>query len=108
MGDKEAAFEWKSDFGTAKPDLGLALGLKYIRDYLKEAELSHFGVHWNDECKAFIIVGSMNDCAPLATAIVFGDLETLQNGTPEAMADLFESRVMNAVNSLEVQLLRAG
>jgi len=105
-------FKWKSDFGTVKPDLGIALGLKYIRDALKEAKLP-YTAYWDDDGKGFVIVGTQRKSATfppqvLATAIVFGDLETLQNGSPEAMVDLFESRVINAVNSLEVQLLKTG
>lgn len=106
MVDKGTVFEWKTDHGNVKPDLGIALGLKYIRDTLKEAALP-YTAYWDDDGKGFVIVGTQRKSATfppqvLATAIVFGDLETLQNGSPEAMVDLFESRVINAVNSLEV------
>jgi len=98
-------FEWKTNFGNVKPDLGIALGLAYIRDHLKEGGLTNYRAYWDDEGKAFVIVGHMKGKAPLAGAITFTDLETLQNGSPEAMADLFESRVVNTVNSVELALL---
>jgi hypothetical protein len=98
-------FEWKTNFGNVKPDLGIALGLLYIKEHLKEAGLKRYNAYWDDEGKAFVIVGHLKGKAPLASAIIFNDLETLQNGSPEALADLFESRVMNTVNSVELALL---
>jgi len=102
---KANVFEWKTNFGNVKPDLGIALGLKLIRDYLKEAGLPKYKAYWDDDGKAFVIVGHLKGKAPLASAIIFNDLETLENGSPEAMADLFESRMVNTINSVELALL---
>lgn len=103
---KDARFEWKGDHGhmDPSPQLGVALGLKFIRDHLKENELS-YTVSWDAKHKAFLIVGHMPGSEPLGTALLFGDRELLAVRSPEELADTFEIRVVNAVNSLELALL---
>jgi hypothetical protein len=93
-------FEWKNDFGVADPtpQLGIALGLRFIRDALKKAG-NNYQVTWDNEGKGFLIVKPDN-FGGSATGIVFGDFELLQTN-PESLADTFETRVQNAIMTLQ-------
>lgn len=97
-----STFEWKTDYGAGDPtpQLGIGLGLKFIHNAIKAAG-NDYDVLWNDKSKEFIIVNSAISKDAHATAIVFGDLELLQNGSPEALADAFETKVQNAIMTLQ-------
>ncbi len=95
---EKAVFEWTnwSGMGDPAPQLGIALGMKVIRDAIKAAG-NDYEVLWTDKGKMFIIVKDVGT----ATAVSYSDFELMQSPSPEALAESFETRVQNAIMTLQ-------
>jgi hypothetical protein len=98
-------FEWGKDLGYRDftPELGVVLGLYYIKGFIHR-EGGNYEVTWNATNKCFVvtkIVEWKTGSRCEATPIMFGDFELLQNGSPEAIFDIFEARVRNAMMTLQ-------
>jgi hypothetical protein len=103
---EENTFEWKGDLGVGDPTpyLGVALGLKFIREAIYTAGNDYICL-WDDKQKCFLVIKNeilgRGKRGPVASAIIFSDFELLQTASPELLADTFETRVKNAIMTLQ-------